>query len=164
MLFDDILWAERAREEHDNFVAALRRHGVDVFHFADLLAETLDIPAARDHVLDRICSPQMVGPGLVEPLRRLAEDVEALADRVFAERGPVDLLANNAGVFVGGSLWERPVADLEWVLGVNLWGILHGIRAFVPRMIELQKEYAQRLLTHVNPTRATPIRTNRAWP
>lgn len=74
---------------------------------------------------------------LVQPTDvRLADDVEALADRVFAEWGQVDLLANNAGVFVGGFLWERPVADLEWVLGVNLWGILHGIRAFVPRMIE----------------------------
>ena len=66
---------------------------------------------------------------------RLADEVGALADRVFAEWGQVDLLANNAGVFVGGFLWERPAADLEWVLGVNLWGILHGIRAFVPRMI-----------------------------
>jgi NAD(P)-dependent dehydrogenase (short-subunit alcohol dehydrogenase family) len=76
------------------------------------------------------------GDVLVQPTDvRLAEDVEALADRVFAEWGQVDLLANNAGVFVGGFLWERPAADLEWVLGVNLWGVLHGIRAFVPRMI-----------------------------
>ncbi len=73
---------------------------------------------------------------LVQPTDvRLAHEVGALADRVFAEWGQVDLLANNAGVFVGGFLWERPAADLEWVLGVNLWGILHGIRAFVPRMI-----------------------------
>jgi NAD(P)-dependent dehydrogenase (short-subunit alcohol dehydrogenase family) len=66
---------------------------------------------------------------------RLEADVDALADRVFEEWGQVDLLCNNAGVFVGGFLWERPAADLEFVLGVNLWGILHGIRAFVPRMI-----------------------------
>ncbi|MBX3285638.1 MAG: SDR family NAD(P)-dependent oxidoreductase [Actinobacteria bacterium] len=78
---------------------------------------------------------------LVQPTDvRLADEVDALADRVFAEWGQVDLLANNAGVFVGGFLWERPAADLEWVLGVNLWGILHGIRAFVPRMIAQDTE------------------------
>ncbi len=66
---------------------------------------------------------------------RLEAEVGALADRVFREWGQVDVLCNNAGVFVGGFLWERPAADLEFVLGVNLWGILHGIRAFLPRMI-----------------------------
>jgi NAD(P)-dependent dehydrogenase (short-subunit alcohol dehydrogenase family) len=49
-------------------------------------------------------------------------------------------LCNNAGVFVGGFLWERSEADLEFVLGVNLWGILHGIRAFVPRMLAQDSE------------------------
>ncbi|QYG95064.1 SDR family NAD(P)-dependent oxidoreductase [Iamia sp. SCSIO 61187] len=79
-----------------------------------------------------------VDPGdvLAQPTDvRLEDDVTALADRVFREWGQVDLLCNNAGVFVGGFLWERPAADLEFVLGVNVWGILHGIRAFVPRMI-----------------------------
>lgn len=71
---------------------------------------------------------------------RLEADVDALADRVFREWGQVDLLVNNAGVFVGGFLWERPAADLEFVLGVNLWGILHAIRAFVPRMIAQHTE------------------------
>jgi NAD(P)-dependent dehydrogenase (short-subunit alcohol dehydrogenase family) len=61
--------------------------------------------------------------------------VQALADRTFATYGQVDVLCNNAGVFQGGVLWERTAADLDWVLGVNLWGILHGIRAFLPRMI-----------------------------
>ena len=45
------------------------------------------------------------------------------------------MLCNNAGVFQGGLLWECTDADFEWTLGVNLWGILHGIRAFVPRMV-----------------------------
>jgi len=64
-----------------------------------------------------------------------AMQVGALADSVFHEWGSVDLLCNNAGVFVGGFLWERSIEDFEFVLGVNLYGILHGIRAFVPRMI-----------------------------
>ena len=76
MLFDDVLWAQRAQEEHDNFVTALERHDVKVHYFSDLLAETLDIPEARADVLRRICSPQMVGPALVDPLRRLAEDLD----------------------------------------------------------------------------------------
>ena len=61
--------------------------------------------------------------------------VHALADQAFARFGAVHLLCNNAGVFQAGVLWERTVADWEWVLGVNLWGIIHGIRAFLPRMI-----------------------------
>jgi NAD(P)-dependent dehydrogenase (short-subunit alcohol dehydrogenase family) len=61
--------------------------------------------------------------------------VDALADATFARFGQVDVLCNNAGVFVGGLIWDRPAADFEFVLGANLWGILHGIRAFVPRMI-----------------------------
>jgi NAD(P)-dependent dehydrogenase (short-subunit alcohol dehydrogenase family) len=61
--------------------------------------------------------------------------VEALADAVFGKWGEVHVLCNNAGVFVGGLIWDRPAEDFEFVLGANLWGILHGIRAFVPRMI-----------------------------
>ena len=59
--------------------------------------------------------------------------VAALADHAFEKYGAVDVLCNNAGVFAGGLIWERPASDFEWTLGVNLWGILHGIRAFVPR-------------------------------
>jgi NAD(P)-dependent dehydrogenase (short-subunit alcohol dehydrogenase family) len=62
--------------------------------------------------------------------------VARLADRAFAECGRVDLLCNNAGVFAGGLLWERPLADFDWTLGVNLYGIVHAIRSFVPRMLQ----------------------------
>jgi NAD(P)-dependent dehydrogenase (short-subunit alcohol dehydrogenase family) len=64
-----------------------------------------------------------------------AEQVQALADAVFERWGEVHVLCNNAGVFVGGVIWDRPAEDFEFVLGANLWGILHGIRSFVPRMI-----------------------------
>jgi NAD(P)-dependent dehydrogenase (short-subunit alcohol dehydrogenase family) len=62
--------------------------------------------------------------------------VDALADSIFDRWGQVDVLCNNAGVFVGGLIWDRPDADFEFVLGANLWGILNGIRSFVPRMID----------------------------
>jgi NAD(P)-dependent dehydrogenase (short-subunit alcohol dehydrogenase family) len=65
-----------------------------------------------------------------------AEDVDALADAAYARFGATHVLCNNAGVFQGGVVWERTDADWDWTLGVNLFGIVHGIRAFVSRMIE----------------------------
>jgi NAD(P)-dependent dehydrogenase (short-subunit alcohol dehydrogenase family) len=62
--------------------------------------------------------------------------VDSLAGETFERFGTVHLLCNNAGVFQGGITWQRTLADWEWVMGVNFWGMLHGIRAFVPRMIE----------------------------
>ena len=62
--------------------------------------------------------------------------VESLAGETFERFGAVHILCNNAGVFQGGITWKRTLADWEWVMGVNFWGMLHGIRAFVPRMIE----------------------------
>ena len=61
--------------------------------------------------------------------------VEALAARVTDNLGSVAVLCNNAGVFAGGLVWESTDDDWEWVLGVNVLGIAHGIRAFVPRML-----------------------------
>lgn len=61
--------------------------------------------------------------------------VEGLAADAVAAFGPVHLVFNNAGVGAGGLLWENSEADWAWALGVNLWGVIHGIRAFVPRML-----------------------------
>jgi NAD(P)-dependent dehydrogenase (short-subunit alcohol dehydrogenase family) len=62
-------------------------------------------------------------------------DLEALADRVFSEWSAVHVLCNNAGVAMRGGLETATHRDWEWVIGVNLWGVVHGIEAFVPRMI-----------------------------
>ena len=64
-----------------------------------------------------------------------AASMQRLADRAFDECGGVHLLCNNAGVFSGGLLWERSIVDWEWTMGVNLYGIVHAIRSFVPRML-----------------------------
>ena len=64
-----------------------------------------------------------------------AADVDRLADAAFAAFGAVALLVNNAGVMVSGPVWETPLADWQWSLGVNLMGAVHGVRSFVPRMI-----------------------------
>lgn len=65
-----------------------------------------------------------------------ADEVQALADQTFERFGATHLLCNNAGVFQAGVVWQRTQADWDWVMGVNVWGILHAIRAFVPRMLE----------------------------
>jgi NAD(P)-dependent dehydrogenase (short-subunit alcohol dehydrogenase family) len=62
--------------------------------------------------------------------------VEALAAAAYDRFGAVHLLCNNAGVFQAGVIWERTRADWEWVMGVNFWGVLNGIQAFVPKMLE----------------------------
>jgi NAD(P)-dependent dehydrogenase (short-subunit alcohol dehydrogenase family) len=62
--------------------------------------------------------------------------VYALADAAWAAFGEVHLLFNNAGVGTNGLIWENSIQDWEWTLGVNLWGVIHGIRAFVPRMLD----------------------------
>ena len=63
------------------------------------------------------------------------EQVAKLAELAFAEFGAVHLLFNNAGVGAGGFIWENSESDWQWVLGVNLWGVIHGVRHFVPRML-----------------------------
>jgi NAD(P)-dependent dehydrogenase (short-subunit alcohol dehydrogenase family) len=61
--------------------------------------------------------------------------VLALAERAFAALGRVHVLCNNAGVAVWGGLERATYEDWQWVLGVNLWGVIHGLEAFLPRMI-----------------------------
>ncbi len=66
--------------------------------------------------------------------------VDALAQRAWERFGAVHVVFNNAGVEVTGALWESPLEDLRWVVDVNLWGVIHGIRSFVPRMLEQKSE------------------------
>jgi NAD(P)-dependent dehydrogenase (short-subunit alcohol dehydrogenase family) len=64
-----------------------------------------------------------------------AEDVAELAEQAFATFGAVHLLFNNAGIGAGTTVWESSLDDWKWVLGVNLWGVIHGVHYFVPRML-----------------------------
>lgn len=73
---------------------------------------------------------------------RKAEQVQALADAAMQRFGAVHLLFNNAGVGAGGLIWEHSQADWEWVLGVNLWGVIHGVRIFTPLMLACAKSDA----------------------
>lgn len=64
------------------------------------------------------------------------DDIAALADAAFARFGGVHLLCNNAGVGLTRVSWELTTADWEWVLGVDLWSVIHGVQHFVPRMLK----------------------------
>ncbi len=78
----------------------------------------------------------------VEPARLLlqktdvrhAAEINALAEAAYARFGGVHLLCNNAGVALGRVTWEHTTQDWEWVLGVNLWSVIHGVNEFLPRM------------------------------
>jgi len=69
-----------------------------------------------------------------------AEQMEALAQAVQARFGAPHFVFNNAGVGAGGLVWENTVKDWDWVLGVNLWGVIHGVRLFTPMMLEAAKK------------------------
>jgi NAD(P)-dependent dehydrogenase (short-subunit alcohol dehydrogenase family) len=64
------------------------------------------------------------------------EQVEELARAAEVRFGAIHVACNNAGVGAGGLSWEAPLETWQWVIGVNLWGVIHGIRSFVPRIIE----------------------------
>ncbi|MGH8822897.1 MAG: arginine deiminase [Jiangellaceae bacterium] len=80
LLFDDVMWAQRAREEHDAFAQKLRDKGVKVYLFADLLAQALDQPGGREFVQDELTTATRFGPALDKPLDELV--AQAPADRL----------------------------------------------------------------------------------
>lgn len=65
-----------------------------------------------------------------------AASVQELRARALAQYGAVHLVHNNAGVGGGGPIWDVPEQDWRWILGVNLWGVVHGVTTFVPLLIE----------------------------
>src|SRR6202034_2466598 len=98
LLFDDVLWVSRAQAEHDAFAAVLRSRGVVVHYYGDLLTQTLEVPAARDYILDGVFDPRWHGPLAATTLRaamdgldsaRLAEFLAGgITKREIAELGP----------------------------------------------------------------------------
>ena len=81
MLFDDLLWLERAQEEHDVFVELMRGRGIEVVYFADLLSEVLEVEPVRADLVDHVISPAQCGPRVAERLRAALR--EAPTDRVM---------------------------------------------------------------------------------
>ena len=94
LLFDDVLWLERAQEEHDQFARVLTDRDIEVLYLSDLLARTLEIPEARDYVLDRVVNENTNGPSAAEPLRALAQGLSGaeLAEVLVAGITKAELL------------------------------------------------------------------------
>ena len=96
---------------------------------ADVQADALEAAVA-----------EMRGQGVeVMPYRldvSKGEQVEAMGREVFAAWGAPHLVFNNAGVGAGGLIWEHTAKDWDWVVGVNLMGVAHGVRVFTPMMLE----------------------------
>jgi NAD(P)-dependent dehydrogenase (short-subunit alcohol dehydrogenase family) len=100
---------------------------------ADVIAADVDEAGLAETVAG-VSRAGRRGLGVRTDVSRLA-DVTALADRAFGEFGAVHVLCNNAGVALWGGLESATHQDWEWAIGVNLWGVIHGIEAVVPRMI-----------------------------
>ena len=96
LLFDDVLWVSQAQEEHDAFAAVLRGRGVAVHYYSDLLARTLDIPEARDYLLDRAFDPRLHGLLAADLLRAALDGLDSTA------------LAS----YLAGGITKREIAEL----------------------------------------------------
>ncbi len=109
LLFDDVLWAGRAREEHDAFADVLGARGVRVHYYGQLLAETLEVPDGRAFVLDRLCVPEMLGPNLAAPVRALFDDLDGPALAEFLVGGVLKADLHPAGAH--SLKWDMLRAD-----------------------------------------------------
>src|SRR5260370_17630101 len=96
LLFDDMLWVSRAQDEHDAFAEVLRSRGVVVHYYGDLLTQTLEVPEARDYILDRVFDSRWHGPLAAATLRASMHGLDSarLAD------------------FLAGGITNREIADL----------------------------------------------------
>ena len=98
LLFDDVLWLERAQEEHDQFARVLADRDVEVLYLSDLLAHTLEVAEARDYVLDRVINENTNGPAAAETLRALAQGLSGtdLAEMLIAGITKAELFERTA--------------------------------------------------------------------
>ncbi len=116
--------------------------GIGAALAAGFSAEGARVVAADIDFAAAAATAEDIGQGAVAVEVDVADraSVEALADAAWDAFGQVDLLFNNAGVFQAGLMWERSPADWDWVFGVNVYGIINGVAAFVPRMMAQDTE------------------------
>src|SRR5579872_4224706 len=96
LLFDDVLWVSKAQAEHDAFAEVLRSRGVVVHYYGDLLAQTLDIPAAREYILDRVFDPPRHRPLAAATLRASMDGLDSA----------------RLATFLAGGITKREIAEL----------------------------------------------------
>ncbi|MHB8828347.1 MAG: SDR family oxidoreductase [Syntrophales bacterium] len=116
--------------------------GLECARIGARLGMNLVLVDVQQDALDK-AADEMRAAGAPVLARRIdvssAEQMESLAQEVMQRFGAPHFVFNNAGVGSGGLVWENSVKDWEWVLGVNLWGVIHGVRLFTPLMLAAAK-------------------------
>ncbi|RCW72738.1 SDR family oxidoreductase [Pseudorhodoferax soli] len=113
--------------------------GLECARIGARLGMRLVLADVQQDALDRAAAEMQALGAEVLPLRvdvSKAEQVQALGTATLARFGAPQLVFNNAGVGAGGLLWESSASDWEWVFGVNVMGVAHGVRVFTPMMLE----------------------------
>ncbi|MFZ5568492.1 MAG: SDR family oxidoreductase [Pseudomonadota bacterium] len=117
--------------------------GLEVARIGARLGMNLVLADVQQDALDRAAA-ELKAAGAEVLAQQLdvsdAAQMEHLAQRVRERFGAPHLVFNNAGVGSGGLVWESTVQDWRWVLGVNLWGVIHGVRLFTPMMLEAAQQ------------------------
>ncbi len=117
--------------------------GLECARIGARLGMNLVLADVQQDVLDKAAAEMTAAGAQVLALRldvSKAAEVEALGQAVFARFGAPNFVFNNAGVGAGGLIWENTLKDWEWVIGVNLMGVAHGVRVFTPMMLDAAKK------------------------
>ncbi|MFZ2306328.1 MAG: SDR family oxidoreductase [Rhodoferax sp.] len=116
--------------------------GLECARIGAKLGMNLVLADVQQDALDRTVAEMQAAGAPVLAMRvdvSKADQMQALADAAFARFGAPHFVFNNAGVGAGGLVWENSLQDWEWVLGVNLMGVVHGVRLFTPMMLAAAK-------------------------
>ncbi|MDI1268295.1 MAG: SDR family oxidoreductase [Polaromonas sp.] len=117
--------------------------GLECARIGARLGMNLVLADVQQDALDKAAAEMTAAGAQVLALRldvSKAAEVEALGAAVLARFGAPHFVFNNAGVGAGGLIWENTLKDWEWVIGVNLMGVAHGVRVFTPMMLEAAKK------------------------
>ena len=146
LLFDGLPWVARAQEEHDGFAQALRDRGVEVLYLTELLVQTLDVPEAREAVVQSAVSPTVVGPSLASVLRAWLLDLPSdelagvlsagLTHAELPSHGPDGVVARLAGP---GEFVVRPLPNLLFTRDSSVW-VSDQVAITSPSMHARQRE------------------------
>jgi len=113
--------------------------GLECSRIGAALGMNLVLVDVQQDALDRVAAEMEAAGAEVLAMRvdvSKADQMEAMAEATMRRFGAPHFVFNNAGVGSGGLVWENTVADWEWVLGVNVMGVVHGVRVFTPMMLE----------------------------
>jgi len=116
--------------------------GLECARIGARLGMNLVLADVQQDALDKTVAEMLAAGAPVLAMRvdvSKADQMQAFADAAFARFGAPHFVFNNAGVGAGGLVWENSLQDWEWVLGVNLMGVVHGVRLFTPMMLEAAK-------------------------